>query len=62
MTKNKLIFEIEPNPYSSESDYFLTDNRFEAKKAILEAAGDAWDSCEEGGENTVKIRVKKSED
>lgn len=52
-------WEIEPNPYNNDFDVYVTDDEVEACVAIIEAAEQAWDQCEEGEEIVIKIRRNK---
>jgi DNA-directed RNA polymerase subunit L len=56
---HKHKWEIEPHPYDSDFDVLVTDDDDDAAEAIREAAEQAWDQCEEGGEMIVKIRRNK---
>ncbi len=51
-------WEIEPNPYDSDYDIFVTDDDQTALDALQAAAERAWDTSEEGKEKTLKIRLK----
>jgi hypothetical protein len=49
-------WEIEPNPYNSDFDVYVTDNDGAAGAAIVAAAELAWDECEPGQEKVIKVR------
>lgn len=56
---HKHKWEIEPNPYNSDFDVYVTDDDVEACEAFTEAAEQAWDRCAEGEEVAIKIRRNK---
>ena len=49
-------WEIEPRPYSSDFDVFVTDDDQQARSAILAVAEMEWDACEPGEEGVIRIR------
>lgn len=50
-------WEIKPNPYNKDFDTFVTDDDKEALLALNEAAEQAWDTSEPGGELKIVIRM-----
>lgn len=49
-------WQIYPHPSNSgDFDYLVCDEDQEARAAFLEAAEQAWDSCEIGKEKTISI-------
>jgi hypothetical protein len=53
---HKHKWEIEPHPYNSDFDVYVTDDDSEALLALQKVAEDAWDGCEPGQEKVIKIR------
>ena len=51
----KCVYEVTPNPYSSEYDSYLTADENDALKALLKAADDGWDSLVENGKREISI-------
>lgn len=49
-------WEIEPHPYSSDFDVYVTDDDQSACIAAQEAAEHLWDDMEVGEEKMVKIK------
>lgn len=56
---HKHKWEVEPNPYNSDFDVYVTDSDEESVSALVAAAESAWDECEPGYERTVTIRRNK---
>jgi hypothetical protein len=56
---HKHRWEIEPNPYDSDFDVFVTDKDDEAHEAIQHLATQAWDECQPGEERVIKFRRNK---
>lgn len=54
---HKHKWELEPHPYSSDFDTYVTDSDQEMMAAVERAALDAWDQCEPGDEKVIKIRM-----
>ena len=50
-------WEIEPHPYDSSYDIFVTDDDDVARQAILHAADAIFDSMEDGEEKKLVIRM-----
>jgi len=50
-------WEIEPHPYDSGYDIFVTDDDAVARQAVMDAAEKLWDSMEEGEEKKIVIRM-----
>ena len=55
-------WEIEPHPYDSDYDIFITNDDAKALQAILEAAETAWDSIEPDTEIIIKIRLNSPQE
>lgn len=56
---HKHKWEIEPHPYNSDFDVFVTDSDDEAREAVLYAAEHEWDAASPGEERVIKIRLNK---
>ena len=55
-------WNVEPHPYDSSFDVFVTDSDKEALEAILHAAEmHLWDSAEPGQERVLKVRYNGTE-
>lgn len=53
-------WEVEPHPYSSDYDCFVTDDDKEALKAIMETAEMyLWDE-NDGEERTLRVKMNNS--
>lgn len=50
-------WEIEPHPYDSSYDIFVTDDDAVARQAVMDAAEKLWDSMEEDEEKRLVIRM-----
>ncbi len=52
-------WEIQPHPYDSSFDFYVTDDDKQALEAIKDAAERAWDNMCPGDEATVIIQYNK---
>jgi len=55
-------WEIEPNPYDSDVDYYVTTSNADALEALKDVAEMVWDSMEIGDARIIKIRRRKIEE
>ncbi len=53
---HKHLWEIEPNPYSSDFDVYVSDDDREALDALKSLAEMLFDDCDTGEERVIKIR------
>jgi len=51
-------WEVEPHPYDSDFDVFVTNDDGEAIKALLAAAEQGFDDMGEGDELVLRVRLR----
>jgi hypothetical protein len=53
-------WEVEPHPYDSQFDVFVTNDDGEAINALLAAAEAGFDDMDAGDELVIKVRLRPS--
>ena len=53
-------WEVWPNPYDHEVDYFFTDDDKTALAAIMRAADNLYHDIEPGGTLTLKVKMTRA--